>query len=149
VRVFAALLVVAFLALTIDVDISPRLRRGDWSGVAAVLRAARPAHAIVTVELGAAPLEYYLPPLRNATRGSSVEVTEIDETGYAPLRKSADRPPAPGFHLAERRDVNGLIVYRFTSSLPVTISERVLRSHEITLAPHPEVLVPGSPGKPT
>ncbi len=146
---FAALLVLAFLALTIDVELSPRLRRGDWSGVATVLRAARPAHAIVTVELGAAPLEYYLPPLRNAARGSSVKVTEIDETGYAPLRKSAGRPPALGFHLAERRDVNGLIVYRFTSSVPVTISERVLRSHEITLAPHPEVLIPGSLGKPT
>jgi hypothetical protein len=144
----AALLALAFLALTIDVDLSPRLRRGDWSGVARVLRAAQPAHAIVTVELGAAPLEYYLPPLHNVTRGSSVVVTEIDETGYAPLRRSAGRPPAPGFHLAERRDVNGLIVYRFTSSVPVTISERALRSHAITLAPHPEVLVPSSPGRP-
>jgi hypothetical protein len=39
-------------------------------------------------------------------------------------------------------------VYRFTSSVPVTISERVLREHVITLA-HPEVLVPMSPGKTT
>jgi hypothetical protein len=145
---FAALLVLGFLGLTIDVSLSPRLQRGDWAGVAAALRRAMPAHAIVTVELGAAPLEYYLPRLRNLARGSSAAVTEIDETGYAPLRKSAGHPPVPGFHLSERRDIHGLIVYRFTSSLPVTIPERVLRSHALTLAPHPEVLVPSFPGKP-
>jgi hypothetical protein len=139
----AALLVLGFLALTIDVNLSPRLQRGDWSGVARTLRAAQPDHVITTVELGAAPLEYYLPPLRNLPRGSSVRVAEIDETGYAPLRKSAGRPPVVGFHLSERRNLHGLIVYRFTSSVPVTISEQVLREHVITLA-HPEVLVPAS-----
>jgi hypothetical protein len=143
---FAALLALALLALTIDVDLSPRLRRGDWAGVATVLRGAQPDHVITTVELGAAPLEYYLPPLHNLARGSRVTVTEIDETGYAPLRKSAGRPPAPGFRLSQRRDIHGLIVYRFTSSAPVTISEQVLREHVITRA-HPEVLVPVSSGK--
>jgi mannosyltransferase len=140
----AGLLVLALLALTIDVNFSPRLQRGDWAGVATVLRAAQPDHVITTVELGAAPLEYYLPPLRNLTRGSSVTVTEVDETGYAPLRRSAGRPPAPGFRLSERRNIHGLIVYRFTSSAPVTISEEVLREHVITIAQHPEVLVPAS-----
>jgi mannosyltransferase len=140
----AALLVLAFTVLTLDVDFSPRLQRGDWKALAAVLRSAEPAHVITTVELGAAPLEYYLPPLSNLERGSKVTVTEIDETGYAPLRKSAARPPAPGFHLSERRNIHGLIVYRFTSSVPVTISEAALREHVITLA-HPEVLVPKSP----
>jgi mannosyltransferase len=142
----AGLLAIALLALTIDVDLSPRLQRGDWAGVAEALRAATPDHAITTVELGAAPLEYYLPRLRNLPRGSTVAVSEIDETGYAPLRSSAGRPPAPGFRLLERRDVHGLIVYRFTSSVPVTISERALREHAITDA-HPEVLVPVSQGK--
>jgi len=137
----AGLLVVAFLALTIDVNLSPRLQRGDWAGVARVLRAAAPNHAITTVELGAAPLEYYLPPLANLPSGASVTVTEIDETGYAPLRKSAGSPPVRGFHLSEQRNIHGLIVYRFTSSVPVTISELALREHAITLA-HPEVLVP-------
>ena len=57
---------------------------------------------ITTVELGAAPLEYYLPPLHNLARGATVTVSEIDETGYAPseglggqsagARLSADRP---------------------------------------------------------
>jgi mannosyltransferase len=144
----AALLALAFLALTIDVEHSPRLQRGDWEGVAQVLRAAPPAHAIVTVELGAAPLEYYLPSLGNLVRGASVRVSEVDETGYAPLRKSAGRPPAPGFHLAQRSDIHGLVVYRFTSNVPVTLSERTLRENVITDA-HPEVLVPVTPGKNT
>jgi hypothetical protein len=143
----AGLLAVAFLALTIDVNLSPRLQRGDWEGMARLLRSSPSASAVTTVELGAAPLEYYMPPLRNLARGASVTVTEVDETGYAPLRKSADNPPAPGFHLSERRNIQGLIVYRFTSSAPVTISERALREHAITLAPHPEVLVPPSSGK--
>ncbi|HTA13877.1 MAG TPA: glycosyltransferase family 39 protein [Solirubrobacteraceae bacterium] len=142
----AALLALGFTALTVDVALSPRLQRGDWKGVAAALRAAQPEHVITTVELGAAPLEYYLPPLSNLAQGSKVRVTEIDETGYAPLRKSAGLPPAPGFHLSERLDIHGLIVYRFTSRAPVTISEAVLREHVITDA-HPEVLVPGSPRK--
>ncbi|MGA9876329.1 MAG: hypothetical protein WBQ21_11020, partial [Solirubrobacteraceae bacterium] len=143
----AGLLALAFLALTVDVALSPRLQRGDWSGVASVLRSAQPAHAVTTVELGSAPLEYYLPSLRGLPSDESVRVTEIDETGYAPLRRNALDPPAPGFHLLERRDIHGLIVYRFTSSAPVTISERVLREHVITPEVPPEVLVPVSSGK--
>jgi mannosyltransferase len=141
---FATLLVLGFLALTIDVDLSPRLQRGDWAGVAGALRVPLPGHVITTVELGAAPLEYYLPPLRNMPRGSRVSVTEVDETGYAPLRRSAAHPPAPGFRLTERRDIHGLILFRFRSRAPLTISERVLREHVIARA-HPEVLVTGSP----
>ncbi len=122
----AGLLALTFLVLSVDVNLSPRLQRGDWSGVAGVLRSAQPKHVITTVELGSAPLEYYLPRLSNLTAGQSVRVTEIDETGYAPLRPDAERAPARGFHLAERRDINGLIVYRFISNAPVTISQRTL-----------------------
>jgi 4-amino-4-deoxy-L-arabinose transferase-like glycosyltransferase len=143
----AGMLAGGFLALTVDVALSPRLQRGDWKGVAKVLRAAPGGTAIVTVELGAAPLEYYLPPLDNLPRGTTVRVSEVDEIGYAPLRASAGTPPAPGFHLSERRNIHGLWVYRFTSSAPVTISEVRMREHTITLAPHPEVLVPSSSGK--
>jgi mannosyltransferase len=143
--VLAALIVVAFLALAIDVDLSPRLQRGDWRGVARVLHRSALAgfasdRAITTVELGAAPLEYYLPPLHNLARSASVTVSEVDETGYKPLRASAGSPPAPGFHLLGRADVNGLIVYRFVSAIPRTVSEATLRRHVITEA-HPEVLV--------
>ena len=145
---FAGLLALAFLALSVDVNLSPRLQRGDWSGVAGALRSAQPQHVITTVELGSAPLEYYLPRLNNLLAGQSVSVTEIDETGYAPLRPDAERAPAPGFHLTERRDVNGLILYRFTSSAPVRISQRSLLGAVIAEEGRPEALVPmASSGK--
>jgi uncharacterized membrane protein len=136
----AAVAAAGFLALSVDVELSPRLQRGNWRGVARVLRNGSPARALTTVELGAAPLEYYLPGLHNLARGASVAVAEIDESGYAPLRPSAGHAPARGFGLSARADVDGLIVYRFRASAPSAVSERTLRAHVITLA-HPEVLV--------
>jgi mannosyltransferase len=139
--VLVALIVLAWLTISIDVDLSPRLQRGDWRGVARVLRGVPAGERVITtVELGAAPLEYYLSPLRNLAKGMTVTVSEIDETGYFPLRASAGSPPAPGFHLLGRDDVNGLIVYRFASPVPRTVTEATLRRHVITDA-HPEVLV--------
>jgi hypothetical protein len=136
----ATAIVLAFLAISLDVNLSPRLQRGDWRGLAKVLRAGPRDRVITTVELGAAPLEYYLPGLHNLAPGTAVTVSEIDETGYSPLRAGAGRPPAPGFRLLERRSVHGLVVYRFVSPVPVVVRERTLRRHVITLA-HPEVLV--------
>lgn len=133
----AGLIALAFLAITVDVDLSPRLQRGDWRGVAHAIGSPR---VITTVELGAAPLEYYLSPLHNLARGATVTTSEIDETGYAPLRPSAGLPPAPGFHLLERRNIHGLILYRFLSPVARPVSEVALRSGVITEA-HPEVLV--------
>ncbi|MEA2315171.1 MAG: mannosyltransferase [Solirubrobacteraceae bacterium] len=131
----------ALLAISLDVDLSPRLQRGNWRALAHALGAAPRDRAISTVELGAAPLEYYIAGLRNLPRGRSVMVSEIDETGYAPLRRSAGRSPAPGFRLIGRRNLDGLLVYRFVSPIPRLVSEETLRRHVITLA-HPEVLVP-------
>ncbi len=162
----AGVVTAGFLALTVDVFLSPRLQRGDWRGVAAALlaergpqrggRAARtrgrsplgggPAAAIVTVELGSAPLEHYLAPLSNLREGGRVKVEEVVEIGYAPLRPSAGAPPAAGLRLVARRDIHGLYVYRFLSARPVTISEQALRESAIAEAPHNEVLVPGGYG---
>jgi uncharacterized membrane protein len=158
-----AAIALAFLAISVDVALSPRLQRGDWRGLARVLRSApagggsavpaspavpaAPARrrAITTVELGAAPLEYYIPGAHNLPPGGSVIVSEIDETGYSPLRPSAGTPPAPGFRLLERRDIHGLIVYRFVSAIPRTVSVATLRRHVITRA-HPEALLaPAAP----
>jgi mannosyltransferase len=139
----AGVIALGFLAIVIDVNLSPRLQRGDWRGLAAAIRTAPGSvqpRVLTTVELGAAPLEYYLPPLHNLTRGATVTVSEIDETGYAPLRAGAREPPAPGFHLVEHRDIHGLILYRFLSPIPRAVSEATLRRHVITLE-HPEVLV--------
>ncbi len=137
----AATIALALLAISIDVDLSPRLQRGNWRDVARALRGAPREHVITTVELGSAPLEYYLPGLHGLRAGSSVRVREIDETGYAPLRAGADAPPAPGFRLLARLDVDGLIVFRFVSPVSRTVSEATLRHHVITLAT-PDVLVP-------
>jgi mannosyltransferase len=148
-RVGMALVLVSALGLlliTVDVDLSPRLQRGNWREVARVLRSGAPDRAITTVELGSAPLEYYMHPLHNLAPGSSPVLSEIDETGYSPLRETAGETPAHGFHLLERLNIDGLIVYRFISPVPRPVSEERLRSHVITLA-HPEVLVPGTVGK--
>jgi hypothetical protein len=67
-------------------------------------------------------------------------VEEIDEVGYEPLRRGAGKPPAAGFRLVERCNVKGLIVYRFASPRPVTISGQALREQAIASA-HPEALV--------
>src|SRR5262249_28909579 len=50
---------IAFFAITLDVNFSPRLHRGDWTGLVRVLRTGAQPRAITAVELGAAPLEYY------------------------------------------------------------------------------------------
>jgi 4-amino-4-deoxy-L-arabinose transferase-like glycosyltransferase len=136
-----ALAVIAFLALSVDVNLSPRLQRGNWRGLARALRAPDAARAITTVELGAAPLEYYLPGLHNLAHGAAVTVREIDQTGYAPLRRSAGRVPAAGFALLQRLGVDGLIAYRFRSPLARTVSQAALRRQVITRA-RPQVLVP-------
>lgn len=127
----AGLIALAFLALSVDVNLSPRLQRGDWRGLAQAIGRTRRARVLTTVELGAAPLEYYLPPLRNLRQGALVAVSEIDETGYAPLRPGAGEPPVPGFHLAQQRDVHGLILYRFLSPTTRMVSEAALREHVI------------------
>jgi mannosyltransferase len=137
----AALIALAFLAVSLDTEHSSRLQRGNWRGLARTIPSAGDERAITTVELGAAPLEYYIPGLHNLARDTSVRLREIVETGYAPLRASAGEPPAPGFRLLARVNVDGLIVYRFASSKPRRVSEATLRRHVITLA-HPEVLIP-------
>jgi mannosyltransferase len=130
-----------FLAITIDVNLSPRLQRGNWRDVAKAVSVGPGPRAITTVELGAAPLEYYLPGVHYIRPGSVLTAREVFETGYRPLRSSAGSAPAPGFHLLGRQDIDGLLVYRFAAPAARPVSEAELRRHVITLA-HPEVLVP-------
>jgi mannosyltransferase len=135
---------IALLAISIDVNLSPRLQRGNWRGLAHALGRGAPTRVLTTVELGSAPLEYYLPGLHNLPRGAAVAADEIVETGYAPLRRSAGRPPARGFARVRRINVNGLIAYRFRAPYARPVREATLRRHVITLA-HPFVLVaPGA-----
>jgi mannosyltransferase len=114
--------------------LDPRLQRGDWSAVAATLRPGSQDRAIVTVEDGAAPLEYYLPALRlrYLSRRLSVSVREVDLIGYAPLRPGALRAPTAAFSLAGRSDIHGLLAYRYTARSPQRLSGRFLRGLTIT-----------------
>ena len=130
-----------FLIVSVDVDLSPRLQRGDWRALARVIPRTGAGRALTTVELGTAPLQYYIPGLHELHPHTSALLGEIDETGYAPLRSSAREPPAPGFKLVSQSDVNGLILFRFVSPVPRAVSEETLRRHVITLE-HPEVLIP-------
>jgi uncharacterized membrane protein len=141
----AALLAIAFLAVTIDVNVNVRLQRNDWSGVADAIRVPLRAGArVITIEeLASAPLEYYMPPLHNMASGATARLTEIDELGWFPLRNGAADPPAPGFRLAERLDIHDLIVYRFVSPAPTPVAERTLLDEVLTRDQHSEVLVPG------
>jgi 4-amino-4-deoxy-L-arabinose transferase-like glycosyltransferase len=132
--------IAGLLGLSVDVQLSPRLQRGDWRGLAAALRKGPAARVISTVQLGSAPLEYYIHGLNGLPAGASAVVREIDETGYSPLRASAGTPPVAGFRLLGRTDVNGLLAYRFVSPIPRAVAFAPLRAHVITLA-RPEVLV--------
>jgi 4-amino-4-deoxy-L-arabinose transferase-like glycosyltransferase len=136
-----ALLAGGWLAIVLAVDLSPRLERGDWSDVAKALRGAPAQRAVVTPELGIAPLEYYLPPLHPLAPHAAVAVSEVDLVGYAPLTRSAGRTPSRGFRLAEHRVIRGLVSYRFVAPAPRMVSVAHLRSRTITAA-KPAVLAP-------
>lgn len=139
--VLAALSCLAGLGVVLAIDLSPRFQRGDWRGVARILGGAARDRAIVTVELGSAPLEYYLPGLRPLAVSRAARVSEIDLVGYRPLRPGANRPPAPGFRPAGHASVHGLLVYRFVAAHAAALPERLLRAHTIT-ATRSETLVP-------
>jgi uncharacterized membrane protein len=136
------------LAVLVATDLDPRLQRGAWSAVAASLRPAPADHAIVTVEDGAAPLEYYVPKLglRYLTARRAVRVSEIDLVGYAPLRAGAASPPTPAFVAAGRANHHDLLVYRFVARTPQLVSGRFLRSLTMTLGARAssEALVPAA-----
>ncbi len=128
----AALVCLAGLAITLDIDLTPRLQRGDWHGVARIVGPGAPDRAVVTVELGSAPLEYYLPGLRFVRPGTQLTVSEVDYVGYGPLRSTAGRPPTAAFRLSQVRSTHGLYVYRFRAATPQSVAERTLRAHSIT-----------------
>jgi hypothetical protein len=132
----------ALLAVTLTVDLDSKVQRGDWRGVVADLPAGR-ERAITVNQLGSAPVRYYTPGMRQLAKGESVRVREIVQAGEEPLRVSAGKPPASGFHLAGTLDFHGLVVFRFVTDTPRLISETALRRKSITLE-HGTVLVPGN-----
>ena len=136
------------LAAVIATDFDHRLQRGDWSALARTLRAGGADRAIVTVEDGAAPLEYYLPSLglRYLSADRAVSVREVDLVGYVPLRAGAAVAPTRAFVSVGRSDAHGLLVYRFRSRTGQLLGGRFLRDLTITVGARSgaEVLVPRS-----
>ena len=130
------------LAITIDTDLSPRLQRADWRGLARAIPAGAGERAYAVPLLGSAPLEYYIPGLRRLAPHRSVAVREIVDAFELPLPEGAGATPA-GFRLAEHRVVHGLSFFRFVSPVPRMRSEEQLR-RELRGAVQPEVIVPGN-----
>jgi mannosyltransferase len=133
--------VVGLAAITIDVDLSPRLQRSDWRDLAHAIPAGSAERAYTTVLFGSAPLEHYLPGLRRLHPHETVQVREVLETGERPLREGAGAPPA-GFRLLEKHEVHGLVAFRFVSPVPRRLTEEQLRRDDVDPA-EPWVLVPG------
>jgi uncharacterized membrane protein len=142
----ALLVCLSGAAVVLATNLDPRLQRPDWHAVAAALRTGPGDRAFVSVELAAAPLEYYLPDLRlhYLSRRSSIVVREVDLVGYAPLRAGAPRPPTPAFSLRGRVDVHGLLAYRYVAPVPVRLGGRSLNALAITAGASVEVLIPAA-----
>ncbi|MGO9320870.1 MAG: glycosyltransferase family 39 protein [Solirubrobacteraceae bacterium] len=140
----AATITLAFLAISIDVNLSPNLQRENWRGLVNDLAHGSSERAITAVHFyGSTSIEYYLPSFHRLRDDNSVVVKEIDETNSGPIRVASVPPPAPGFHLLARVDVDGMIAYRFVSPVPRRLSEAALAraGHTLTLASN-EVFVP-------
>ncbi len=135
-----ALGVAGLMAVTVDIDLSPRLQRGNWRGLARTIPRGGPERAYTTVLLGSAPLEHYVSGLRRLRAHETFSVREIVETGERPLKKRAGSPP-PGFRLVESHEVNGLVAFRFLAPSSHQLSEEQLR-HDVVDAAEPWVLVP-------
>ncbi|HEV3230507.1 MAG TPA: hypothetical protein VGY97_13605, partial [Solirubrobacteraceae bacterium] len=71
-----------------------------------------------------------------------VRIAEIDLVGYSPLISHPSRPPLPGFQLVERRNFNGLVVFRFQAARPEILSEHQLAAHHLVHVPGTQVLAP-------
>jgi mannosyltransferase len=121
-----ALGVLALGAITIDINLSPRLQRGNWRGLAEKIPAGSSERAVTSPLFGSAPLEHYIAGLRSLPAHTTRSVREIVETGEQPLREGAGKAPA-GFRLVETHEVNGLIAMRFTAPTPRRLTEEQLR----------------------
>ncbi len=140
----ASILALVFLAISIDVDVNPNLQRENWRGLANDLAHGSSERAITAVDFyGSVPVEYYLPSFHRLHAGGSVVVNEIDVTDSGPVRVSGVRSPVPGFQLRTRVDVDGMLAYRFVSSLPRRVSEAAIADagHALTLGAN-DVFVP-------
>jgi mannosyltransferase len=143
----AVVVCVGNLIVVALVDTRPQLQRGDWRGVAELLRTGPSERAIVIAVIGALPLQYYEPQLAQLSRGQTVRVREIALIGYPPLRADVTRPPTAGFSLALRRTVHGIVILRFRAPRAVQISGSRLLSRRPVLVDSEALAAPSATGR--
>jgi hypothetical protein len=109
--VLAASLGAYWLAFAIYVPMTPNLQRPDFRGAAEALGPARRPRAVVSWELGATVMRYYLPGRSERVFGR-VSVREIDVISKSGARRLPARIP-PGFRRVGRMHVSRLAVTRY------------------------------------
>ncbi len=134
----AAVIALAFLAVSIDVFVNSDLQREDWRGLSERIDAVgSPERAVTTVQrYGGANVQYYLPRLRGLYGDSSATIDEIVEIDAGP--KPLHVPPSvPGFADAGYVDAHGMVAYRFLASSPRRMSRAAIAAagHALTRRP--------------
>ncbi len=117
----AAAVTVGFLLAGIAIDGDPSLQRPDWRGVAQALGRAPVRRAVVAYDgsLATDPLALYLPGVAWRQDAGPVSVGEVDVvSGAFPQPVSL---PA-GVTLRTRRVIEGLVVRRFSLTVPWRLS---------------------------
>jgi mannosyltransferase len=126
-------LVLAGIALAIQVSVNPRLQRDDWRGaVRALGPAAAPRVLVVTPEVGRTPLGFYASRTAALTRAGA-RVTEIDVVANARPPHFTPRPAPPGFRLASIRRAASWEVVRYVSASPRPIGPNHARGLRLDL----------------
>lgn len=119
-----------WLVFDVVVDLTPRLQRPDWRGVANTLGPSTAPHAVVTWALGVDPLSYYL---RNGTEGVAtgpVTVPEIDVVSKQGAALRRDQLASRFPHRTTTR-LGRFTVLRYSALRPHTVGLRLL--HDLHL----------------
>ena len=109
-----AALCVAFLALTIAVDVDTKLQRADWRSAARAIGPAREPRAIVVPAVGDDPISYYSHAVK-LPRGTAT-IPELDVLGFTAAPRPRDRSLPAGFRQVERRRVGRFTLVRYRAT---------------------------------
>jgi hypothetical protein len=118
-RLALGALVVASLAGTVAVAVTPRLQRPDWRGVASALGASSEGRLVLVPALGTVPLELYLHGRRLGP--GPARVREVDVVSWERPR-GAMRSPVGGLDAAGVTRLAQLTVTRFVGPRPVMVT---------------------------
>lgn len=134
-------LCVAFVAVLVAVNVTPRMQRPDWRGAAAAIGASRLSRVEIVPRLAAAPVGFYLGADRVAPRGQVIRVRQVDLLS----RSTALTRPGPGFRLITNRRVpGGMWLRRYESQHPVRITLHQDAAEKL-IHDNASILVTGAP----